>query len=113
MIIRGRSLSPASSPAGLRLLSLRGLPAPATPPELISGGIIVHTAQIVIQDTVPVKLLDQQVATGRGREAEDYPETHSFQVPRSLIAPYRPDKLLAVHVSGDSMIEKKSMTAIL
>jgi SOS-response transcriptional repressor LexA len=56
-------------------------------------------------DTVPIKLLDQQAAAGRGREAEDYPEKQTFQIPRSLIGFYRPNKLLAVYVSGDSMIE--------
>jgi phage repressor protein C with HTH and peptisase S24 domain len=58
-------------------------------------------------DTVPIELLDQQAAAGRGREAEDYPEKQTFQVPRSLIGFYRPNKLMAVYVSGDSMIDEK------
>jgi SOS-response transcriptional repressor LexA len=58
-------------------------------------------------DTVLIDLLDQQAAAGRGRDVEDYPEKQTFQVPRSLIAPRRPEKLLAVYVSGDSMIEEK------
>ena len=29
-----------------------------------------------------------------------------FQVPRSLIAPYKPDKPQAVYVAGDSMINE-------
>ena len=57
--------------------------------------------------TVPIELLDQQAAAGRGREVEDYPEKQTFQVPRSLIGFYRPDKLMAVFVSGDSMIDEK------
>jgi SOS-response transcriptional repressor LexA len=56
-------------------------------------------------DTVPVELLDQQAAAGRGRDVEEYPEKQTFQVPRSLIGFYRPNKLLAVYVSGDSMTE--------
>jgi phage repressor protein C with HTH and peptisase S24 domain len=56
---------------------------------------------------VPIELLDQQAAADRGREAEDYPEKQTFQVPRSLISFYRPHKLMAVYVSGDSMIDEK------
>jgi SOS-response transcriptional repressor LexA len=56
-------------------------------------------------DTVEIELLDQEAAAGRGREAEDYAERRHFQIPRSLIAPHRPERLLAVHVAGESMIE--------
>jgi SOS-response transcriptional repressor LexA len=56
-------------------------------------------------DTVEIELLDQEAAAGQGKEAEDYAERRHFQIPRSLIAPHRPERLLAVHVSGDSMIE--------
>jgi SOS-response transcriptional repressor LexA len=56
-------------------------------------------------DTVEIELLDQEAAAGRGREVEDYAEKHIFQVPRSLIAPHRPDRLQAVYVAGDSMVE--------
>jgi len=55
-------------------------------------------------DTVPIELLDQEAAAGLGRDIEDYIEKRTFQVPRSLIAPYRPEKLQAVYVAGDSMI---------
>ena len=57
-------------------------------------------------DTVEIELLDQEAAAGQGREVEDYAEKHSFLVPRSLIAPYKPDKLQAVYVAGDSMIDE-------
>jgi SOS-response transcriptional repressor LexA len=56
-------------------------------------------------DTVEIELVDQEAAAGQGREVEDYAETRMFQIPRSLIGPYRPDRLLAVHVAGDSMVE--------
>jgi SOS-response transcriptional repressor LexA len=56
-------------------------------------------------DTVEIELLDQEAAAGRGRDVEDYPERRYFQVPVSLIAPHRPDRLQAVYVAGDSMIE--------
>jgi SOS-response transcriptional repressor LexA len=56
-------------------------------------------------DTVEIELLDQEAAAGYGRNVEDYPERRYFQVPRSLIAPHRPDRLQAVYVAGDSMIE--------
>ena len=55
---------------------------------------------------VEIELLDQEAAAGNGMEAQDYPEKSTFQVPRSLIAPYRPDKLQAVYVAGDSMIDE-------
>ena len=55
--------------------------------------------------TVEIELLDQEAA-GSGREVEGYPEKRSFQVPRSIISPYGPDKLQAVYVAGDSMINE-------
>ena len=58
------------------------------------------------RETVEVELLDQEAAAGQGREAEDYAEKRRFKVPRTLVAPYRPEKLLAVYVAGDSMIDE-------
>jgi phage repressor protein C with HTH and peptisase S24 domain len=58
-------------------------------------------------DTVEIELLDQEAAAGRGRDAIDYLEKHSFQVPRSLVSPYRPERLQAVYVAGDSMADEK------
>ena len=57
-------------------------------------------------DTVEIELLDQEAAAGSGREVADFPEKHTFQVPRTLITPHKPDKLQAVYVSGDSMINE-------
>ncbi|GHV95691.1 hypothetical protein AGMMS50293_20110 [Spirochaetia bacterium] len=56
-------------------------------------------------DTIEIELLDQEAAAGHGREVKDYAEKRLFQIPYSLIAPHRPDHLLAVYVAGDSMIE--------
>jgi SOS-response transcriptional repressor LexA len=56
-------------------------------------------------DTVEIELLEQEAAAGHGVGVQDYSEKHTFQVPCSLIAPHRPDRLLAVYVAGDSMIE--------
>jgi SOS-response transcriptional repressor LexA len=56
-------------------------------------------------DTVEIELLDQEAAAGSGREAEAYAEKRYFQIPRALIAPHRPERLFAVYVAGDSMIE--------
>ena len=58
-------------------------------------------------DTVEIELLDQEAAAGQGREAEEYAEKRTFYVPRSFITPYKPEKLLAVYVAGDSMIDEK------
>jgi len=57
-------------------------------------------------DTVQIELMNQEAAAGQGREVEDYTEKRTFLLPRSLIAPYRPDKLQAVYVAGDSMIDE-------
>jgi phage repressor protein C with HTH and peptisase S24 domain len=50
-----------------------------------------------------IALLDQEAAAGQGREAEDFPNKQALRLPYSLIAPYKPEKLQAVYVSGDSM----------
>jgi phage repressor protein C with HTH and peptisase S24 domain len=57
-------------------------------------------------DIAEIELLDQEVAAGHGREVENYPEIHYFQVPFNLIRPHRPENLKAVYVSGDSMTEE-------
>jgi SOS-response transcriptional repressor LexA len=56
-------------------------------------------------DTVKIELLEQEAATALGREAEGYAGRRIFQIPHSLIASHNPDRLLAVHVAGDSMVE--------
>jgi phage repressor protein C with HTH and peptisase S24 domain len=45
------------------------------------------------------------LTAGHGVDVPDYAEKRAFQVPRSPIAPHRPDRLLAVYVAGDSMID--------
>jgi SOS-response transcriptional repressor LexA len=56
------------------------------------------------EETAEIELYDQEAAAGYGREVVEYPEKQYFQVPFSLIRPYRPNNLKAVYVSGDSMI---------
>jgi transcriptional regulator with XRE-family HTH domain len=56
-------------------------------------------------DTVLIELLGQQAVAGQ--DMVDYPKKQTHQVHRSLIAPHRPDRLMAVYVSEDSMIEEK------
>jgi SOS-response transcriptional repressor LexA len=57
---------------------------------------------------VPIELLGQQVVAKRSRKAEDYPKKQTFRVPRSSFIGFcRSHKLLAVYVSGDSMIDEK------
>jgi SOS-response transcriptional repressor LexA len=56
-------------------------------------------------DTVEIELLEQEAAAGHGREVKDYPARRFFQIPASFIAPHRPERLQAVYVAGDSMIE--------
>jgi SOS-response transcriptional repressor LexA len=58
-------------------------------------------------DETAIELLDQEAAAGRGREIDDYAEKQVLRVPRSLVSPYRPEKLQAVYVAGDSMIDEK------
>jgi len=57
-------------------------------------------------DTAEIELFVQEAAAGRGREIDGYPSNSSFLIPHSLIRPHSPDKLRAVYVSGDSMIEE-------
>lgn len=53
--------------------------------------------------TVPVRLISQEAAAGRGIEIDDYAESVEIQVPPSFISPYRGDRVRAVYVRGDSM----------
>jgi len=50
-----------------------------------------------------VELLEYEAAAGHGREVEGYVNKRTLSLPLSLIAPYRPEKLKAVYVVGDSM----------
>jgi SOS-response transcriptional repressor LexA len=59
------------------------------------------------EDIAHIELLVQEAAAGQGKEIEDYPMKRMFQVPRSFVAPYRPEKLRAVYVAGDSMAGEK------
>ena len=54
-------------------------------------------------DTVEVELLALEAAAGGGREVEDYPEIKTLQIPSELIAPFKPEQVKAMTVSGDSM----------
>jgi len=51
-----------------------------------------------------IELLEQEAAAGHGREVEEYINKRTLRIPMSLIAPYKPEKLQAVYVTGDSMI---------
>lgn len=53
--------------------------------------------------TVPVRLISQEAAAGRGIEIDDYAESAEVQVPPAFISPYRGDRIRAVYVRGDSM----------
>lgn len=53
--------------------------------------------------TIPVRLISQEAAAGRGIEIDDYAESAEIQVPPSFISPYRGDRVRAVYVRGDSM----------
>jgi len=53
--------------------------------------------------TIPVRLIRQEAAAGRGIEIDDYAESAEIQVPSSFISPYRGDRVRAVYVRGDSM----------
>ncbi|MDR2730590.1 MAG: transcriptional regulator [Treponema sp.] len=54
-------------------------------------------------DEVAIELLEQEAAAGHGREVDEYVNKHTLRLPMSLISPYKPEKLQAVRVSGDSM----------
>jgi phage repressor protein C with HTH and peptisase S24 domain len=50
-----------------------------------------------------IELLEQEAAAGAGREVEEYVNKCTLRLPMPLISPYKPEKLRAVYVSGDSM----------
>jgi SOS-response transcriptional repressor LexA len=52
-----------------------------------------------------IELLEQEAAAGFGMEIEEYANKTTLRLPYSLIAPYKPEKLQAVYVSGDSMTQ--------
>ena len=54
-------------------------------------------------EEAPVELLEHEAAAGSGREVEGYVNKRTLSLPLSLVAPYRPEKLKAVYVAGDSM----------
>jgi SOS-response transcriptional repressor LexA len=56
--------------------------------------------------TVEIELLEQHAAAGHSADVQDCTGRRYFQVPRSFITPYKPERLLAVRVAGDSMIEE-------
>jgi SOS-response transcriptional repressor LexA len=58
-------------------------------------------------DMVEIELLEQQAAAGHGVDVENCTGSRCFQVPHSFIAPYQLDRLLAVCVAGDSMVEER------
>ena len=58
----------------------------------------------IASEEASIELLEQEAAAGRGQEVRDYIERKSLSIPLPLIAPYRPEKLRAVYVAGDSMI---------
>jgi SOS-response transcriptional repressor LexA len=57
-------------------------------------------------DTVEIELLEQQATAGHGVDVQDCTGRRYFQFLHSFIAPYKPDRLFAVRVAGDSMIEE-------
>jgi SOS-response transcriptional repressor LexA len=54
-------------------------------------------------DEAAIELFEREAAAGHGREVEEYVNKRTLRLPMSLIAPYKPEKLQAVYVSGDSM----------
>ena len=72
---------------------------------------LTGNGETLIPDTVEstsvfVPHVLQEAAAGRGVSIEDYAETRSIAIPKSLVSGYNPAKLRAVSVRGDSMIEK-------
>jgi len=57
--------------------------------------------------TVTIAHILQEAAAGSGTDIDDTAEVRTITVPRSLVAGYNPDRLRAVTVRGDSMIEKE------
>lgn len=58
-------------------------------------------------DTIKVELLKQEAVARAWVDVQNYAERWYLQILRSLIAPYKPDRLMALHVAGNSMIEER------
>ena len=56
-----------------------------------------------VNEEAVIELLEQEAAAGQGREIDEYTNKQTLRLPYSLIAPYKPEKLQAVYVKGDSM----------
>ena len=57
----------------------------------------------IVSEEASIELLEQEAAAGKGKEVEDYVNKKTLRLPLSLIKPYKPEKLQAVYVAGDSM----------
>lgn len=55
------------------------------------------------EDFAEIEYVRQEAAAGRGAEIDEYAEVGRIPVLRSFIAPYRPERVRAVAVRGDSM----------
>jgi transcriptional regulator with XRE-family HTH domain len=60
-----------------------------------------------VSEMVYVELIKQEAAAGRGIEVDDYVEKLNIALPYFFIAPYRAERVKAVFVHGDSMIDEK------
>ena len=58
-------------------------------------------------EEVEIELFEQEAAAGRGRVIEEYPEGRTIHIPLSLVAPHQGERLKAVYVSGDSMVDER------
>lgn len=56
------------------------------------------------QFTVPIQLIQQEVAAGNGIEIDSYAATEVVNVPASFISPHRCKRVRAVFIRGDSMV---------
>lgn len=71
---------------------------------LISGKDDADTSEN--SENIPIPLIQQEVAAGRGMEISDYSETSTISVHRSLLFGYNPKNLRAVIVRGESQRDR-------
>jgi len=58
----------------------------------------------ITSEETSIEMLEQEAAAGKGSEVQEYSNRQTLRLPLSLIKPYKPEKLQALYVSGDSMI---------
>jgi phage repressor protein C with HTH and peptisase S24 domain len=95
-IATGRAKAPRQS---LKLLALKY--------RVNLNWYLYGQGEAAAEEEASIEFIEQEAAAGTGMEVDEYAKKQALRLPLSLITPYRPEKLKAVYVSGDSMIDSR------